>query len=155
MNKIATIGVTAILAVGLAGCTPGNNVGGATFAGAAGGGLVGAAAFGGSAVGILGGALLGGVVGNAIGQNMDANDRARMRHAVIDGPVDGGRWEGSDVRWQNERTGARYRFHPVRQTHHNGRYCREYETTIHVGGKTQKAFGKACRMPDGQWRVAS
>jgi len=156
MNKISTIGVTAILAVGLAGCTPGNNVGGATFAGAAAGGLVGAAAFGGSAMGILGGALLGGVVGNLIGQQMDANDRARMRRAITEVSIeDGDRWEDRDVRWENERTGARYHVHPVRQTHRGGRYCREYQTTVQIGGKTHQAFGKACRMPDGQWRMMS
>src|SRR5262245_732471 len=139
MNKIATIGVTAVLAVGLAGCTPGHNVGGATFAGAATGGLIGAAAFG-SPVGIIGSALLGGVVGNLIGQKMDANDRARMARAVTQAPVEEGtRWESSDVRWENEDTGARYHVHPVRQTYDDGRYCREYQTTVQIGGKTQKA----------------
>jgi hypothetical protein len=31
--------------------------------------------------------------------------------------------------------------------------CREYQTTIVVDGKSQPAYGKACRQADGAWRV--
>lgn len=34
-----------------------------------------------------------------------------------------------------------------------GRYCREYQTTVVVGGMAQPGYGTACLMPDGQWRV--
>lgn len=34
-----------------------------------------------------------------------------------------------------------------------GRYCREYQSTVTVGGQAQPGFGTACLMPDGQWRV--
>jgi hypothetical protein len=30
--------------------------------------------------------------------------------------------------------------------------CREYQTTIMIGGKPEKAYGKACRQPDGTWK---
>lgn len=30
--------------------------------------------------------------------------------------------------------------------------CREYQTTITIGGKPQKAYGRACRQPDGTWK---
>jgi hypothetical protein len=30
--------------------------------------------------------------------------------------------------------------------------CREYQTTIMIGGKPQKAYGRACRQPDGTWK---
>jgi len=30
--------------------------------------------------------------------------------------------------------------------------CREYQTTIMIGGKREKAYGKACRQPDGTWK---
>ena len=65
MKKITTIGATVILAVGLTGCTPGNNIPGATIAGTAAGGLLGAALFHGSGawIGILGGGLVGVVIG--------------------------------------------------------------------------------------------
>lgn len=34
-----------------------------------------------------------------------------------------------------------------------GRTCREYQTTVSVGGAVQPAFGTACLQPDGSWRV--
>ena len=34
-----------------------------------------------------------------------------------------------------------------------GRTCREYQTSVVVGGVSQPAFGTACRQPDGVWRV--
>ena len=34
-----------------------------------------------------------------------------------------------------------------------GTYCREYQTTVTVGGQTESAYGTACRQPDGSWRV--
>lgn len=34
-----------------------------------------------------------------------------------------------------------------------GRYCREYQSTVVVAGQAQPSFGTACLMPDGQWRI--
>src|SRR3989344_2617861 len=83
MKKITTLGVTAVLAVGLAGCTPGDNIPGATLAGTAAGGLLGAALFQGSGawIGVLGGALVGGVIGNFVGKRMDERDQMNMANA--------------------------------------------------------------------------
>jgi hypothetical protein len=36
----------------------------------------------------------------------------------------------------------------------NGRTCREYQTTVTVGGRPQNAYGTACLEPDGAWRIA-
>jgi hypothetical protein len=30
--------------------------------------------------------------------------------------------------------------------------CREYQTTVTIDGKPEKAYGKACRQPDGTWK---
>jgi hypothetical protein len=35
----------------------------------------------------------------------------------------------------------------------NGLTCREYQTTVTVGGQVQNAYGTACLQPDGQWKV--
>jgi surface antigen len=35
----------------------------------------------------------------------------------------------------------------------SGQYCREYTQKIQVGGKSQEAYGTACRQPDGTWQV--
>jgi hypothetical protein len=38
-------------------------------------------------------------------------------------------------------------------TDRQGRYCREYQTTVTVAGAPQPGYGTACLMPDGQWRI--
>ncbi len=148
MKKIITIGSTVVLAAGLVGCTPGNNIPGATIAGTAAGGLLGAALFHGEGawIGILGGALVGGVIGNFVGKRMDEQDRANMARAVTTTPV------GQEATWTNSHD-VTYTVRPVRQYHQQSRYCREYQTTVTVGGKVRKAYGTACRMPDGQWKI--
>ncbi len=40
-------------------------------------------------------------------------------------------------------------------TSSDGRYCREFQHSITVGGKTEQAYGVACRQPDGAWEVIS
>ncbi len=141
------LGLTAIIAVSVAGCTPGNNTAGATLGGAALGGLIGSQ-FGGNGFGMVAGAAIGGLIGNQIGQHMDARDRARMNDAIIHTPV------GEQATWQGKND-VTYEVRPVRVTHRHGRYCREYQTRIKVGGKWRHAYGKACRRPGEQWRIES
>lgn len=146
--KVATVGA---ISLALVACEPGNNTPGATVAGAAAGGLLGAAAFGGSAqwVGIVGGALLGSVVGNQIGKYMDRQDQANMQNAIVTTPV------GSQAQWTNNKTNTTYVVRPVKNYTSSGRYCREYQTMVTINGKQQKGYGKACRQPDGSWRIVS
>ena len=131
----------------LSGCTPGQNVPGATAAGAVAGGLAGGLLFKGSAAGIIGGALLGGIIGNAIGNQMDARDRARMENVIIVTPVN------ETVVWTNEETGVTYRVTPIKNYYYEGNYCREYTSRVYVNGRWQTAYGRACRMPDGSWEL--
>jgi len=37
----------------------------------------------------------------------------------------------------------------------SGRYCREFQQEVQVGGRTEEAYGTACRNPDGSWEVVS
>lgn len=150
MIKFATVGVVSLALVA---CEPGNNTTGATLAGAAAGGLLGAAAFGGGSaqwVGIVGGALLGSVVGNQIGKYMDRQDEANMQNAIVKTPV------GSQAQWTNSKTNTTYVVRPVKNyTGANNNYCREYQTTVTINGKAQQGYGRACRQPDGTWRIVS
>lgn len=148
MKKIATIGSTVVLAVGLTGCTAGHNVTGATLAGTAAGGLLGAAFFhgGGAWVGILGSALVGGVIGNFVGKRMDEQDQINMANAVTSTPI------GREATWKNSHD-VTYVVRPVHEYRRGSRYCREYQTTVEIGGQVRNAFGTACRMPDGQWKL--
>ena len=36
-----------------------------------------------------------------------------------------------------------------------GRYCREFRQQVTIGGKTEQAWGTACRQPDGSWELIS
>lgn len=133
----------------ISGCTPGNNVPGSTLAGATAGGLAGGLLFHGSPAGIVGGALLGGIVGDAIGNQMDARDHAMMGNAIVSAPI------RKTTQWTNDRTGTTYRVTPTRDYYSNDCYCREYTSKINVNGQWQTAYGRACKMPDGSWKIVS
>ena len=36
-----------------------------------------------------------------------------------------------------------------------GRYCREFQQDVTIGGKTERAYGTACQQPDGAWEIVS
>ena len=36
-----------------------------------------------------------------------------------------------------------------------GRYCREFQQTIIIGGRSEDAYGTACQRPDGSWEIIS
>ena len=37
----------------------------------------------------------------------------------------------------------------------SGRYCREFQHEVTIGGKREQSYGTACRQPDGSWEVIS
>lgn len=98
---------------------------------------------------IAGGALLGILIGGSIGNAMDQLDE-RCVGQVLE-------YAGSErpVAWTNPDSGASYRVTPRRTWQEEGRYCREFTTTVRIDGRPQQAWGTACRQPDGSWeRVA-
>ncbi len=151
MKKLVAVAVSTVCAVSLlSGCTPGNNTTGSTVVGAAAGGLLGAAVFSGpgSWIGVAAGALIGGVVGNQVGQYMDRQDKANMQRAISTVPV------GQKATWTNSKD-VTYTVQPIKQYHKKGHYCREYKTSIKIDGKWKRAYGTACRKPDGSWKIVS
>jgi surface antigen len=42
---------------------------------------------------------------------------------------------------------------PVRTYQAGGTYCREFQSNVTIDGKPDKAYGTACRQPDGSWKV--
>ncbi len=103
------------------------------------------------AVGV--GTLLGTLVGSNIGSSLDKADLMyanRANQQAYTAPV------GETISWNNPDTGNSGTITPVRDgTSTNGRYCREYSQTITVDGKSQKAYGTACKNPDGTWQVVN
>jgi surface antigen len=154
LTRMRTVGSVVLLAALLTGCADAGwktAVGG--LGGAAAGGLIGAAAGGGGA-GIAAGAILGGLLGGAAGNLLDQRDKriaAEAQQRALESVP-----SGQSTTWRNPDSGHSGVITPVRtyQTA-TGQYCREYTQTITVGGKKQEAFGKACREPDGSWKIVS
>ncbi len=63
---------------------------------------------------------------------------------------------GQSSGWSNPDSGHRGTVTPTR-TYQTaaGRPCREYQQTVTIDGKTERAYGRACRQPDGSWKIAN
>ena len=97
------------------------------------------------------GALLGALAGSEIGKSLDAADRGYSEKATYNAhqaPV------GETITWRNPDSGNYGTVTPTRDGYSSGgAYCREYQQTVYVGGKKESAFGRACRQPDGSWKI--
>ncbi len=125
-----------------------------TLVGAGLGGLAGSQIGGGKGklMAVGAGVLLGGLLGSEVGKSLDKADRMyaeRNAQQTLETTS-----VGQTSTWQNPDTGNSGTFTPT-QTYQTaqGQYCREYQTTVTVGGKTEDAYGTACRQPDGSWKV--
>jgi surface antigen len=163
--RTATI---AVVALGLAACAaptagerqPGevgaaNKTTAGTILGAVGGGLLGSqiGSGKGTLIAVGAGTLLGAFLGKSVGESLDradvnyANQAQTKAHAA---PI------GQQISWSNPETGNSGTVTPRREgTDTGGNYCREYQQTITVSGKTEQAYGTACRQPDGTWKVVN
>lgn len=120
-------------------------LGGGTF-----GGLIAAAAGGGGAAiagSVIGGALLGGLVGNLLDQRDKRLAAEAQQRAMETAPT------GQPVAWNNPDSGHSGTVTPTRTYRSGGTYCREYQQTVTIGGEQQKVYGTACREPDGSWKI--
>lgn len=98
------------------------------------------------------GTLLGAYIGSEIGRTMDTVDRQQAAQAVQRAhvaPV------GEPVYWSNPDSGNHGSVTAVRDGRQAGSnaYCREYETTVVVDGRSETAYGVACQQADGTWVV--
>lgn len=157
--RVCTFAAAAIAILVAAGCAeqdrygPKQTVG--TLGGAALGGLLGAQFGSGTgrvattAVGVLIGAL----AGSEIGKSLDRADRIQADKAVTEAhtaPL------GETITWNNPESGNGGTVTPIREgTSTSGLYCREFEQSVTVAGKTQQGYGTACRQPDGTWRIVN
>ena len=120
------------------------------FGGAAFGGLIAAAAGGGGAAiagAVIGGALLGAFAGNMLDQRDKRLAAETQQRALETAPT------GKPVAWTNPDTGHSGTVTPMRTYQSGGTYCREFQNNVTIGGKDEKAYGTACRQPDGSWKV--
>ena len=160
MNSRTIFRSTAIVVVAasLAACVPhhGPKEAGGTLIGAAAGGLLGAQVGRGKGqlAAVAAGTLLGALVGNNVGRSLDRADRLRAERSA-QSALEHTR-AGQVSAWRNPDSGNSGTVQPTRTYRTpTGRYCREYQQTVTVGGRTQRAYGTACRQPDGSWQVVN
>lgn len=156
-KTMASLAILALLASGCGGVHGGaqsgsgqiNQIGGGLLGGIA-GGIAGAQIGGGSGrvAAIIGGAILGAALGSYAGGYMDRMDQQLVNKTLESQPT------GQTSQWKNPDSGHQYHVTPVNTYQKpSGQYCREFVTQVEVGGKTEQAYGTACRMPDGSWKV--
>ena len=137
------------------GCAPGTRTGETigTITGIVAGAIIGYQVGGDDAAKALGagvGLAVGGLVGSKLGQMYDQLNREeqRVHESTIKSTIETSKI-GEGNQWYNPETGHSGRVIITKQEE----YCREYQQTIVIGGKEQKAYGTACRQPDGSWKI--
>ena len=98
------------------------------------------------------GALAGAYIGSEIGKSLDNADKA-MAQRTAQGTLENNR-AGQTSSWRNPDSGHSGTYTPT-STYRSasGQDCREYETTVTIDGRTERATGRACRGPNGEWQI--
>lgn len=125
-----------------------------TVAGAIGGGVIGnnIGSGKGRTVATIAGTLLGAAIGSNIGASLDKADLAAY-NAASQRALETAQ-PGQSLPWRNPQSGNYGSITPSNYYQMaDGSYCREYSQTITVAGKQQQGYGKACRQPDGTWKI--
>tara|TARA_B110000503_G_scaffold141908_1_gene236961 strand:- start:1204 stop:1671 length:468 start_codon:yes stop_codon:yes gene_type:complete len=153
MKNISKLLLIIFIGFSLQSCESINKQGGGTLIGGVTGGLLGSQFGKGEgqllATGI--GALAGALVGGQVGKTMDEYDKQMLEkssHQALEFSPSGNR-----VEWRNPDSGNNGSITPTKSFKEDGRYCREYIQEVTIGGEKQKAYGKACRQPDGNWKI--
>lgn len=157
MNRLKLIGaglITSTLVIGCAQTGPKEQVG--TAAGAVTGAALGWGLGKGhrdQTAGVVLGAFLGGILGQQLGKKLDEADRVMARNSVAyaleNNPT------GISTTWRNPDSGNSGYTVPTRTLEKEGEPCREYTTTVIIGGQKESAYGTACRQADGSWKIVS
>lgn len=153
LHRIIPVVVVAGLLAGCASDMGTKQTGGAILGGV--GGAVAGSQFGkgkGQLAATAIGTLLGAFVGSEVGKSLDRADQQyahqASQRAFESMPA------GQTVAWNNPDSGHSGTITPVRTYEQApGQYCREYQTTVNIGGQNEQAYGTACRQPDGSWKV--
>ncbi len=153
LQRIIPLAVVAGLLAACANDTGPKQTGGAILGGV--GGAVAGAQFGkgkGQLAATALGTLLGAFVGSEVGKSLDRADQQYAhqagQRAFESAP------SGQPVAWNNPDSGHSGTVTPTRTYEAApGQFCREYQTSVNIGGQIEQAYGTACRQPDGSWKV--
>lgn len=153
-----TLAAIAVIGFGLIACAEnrGPKESGGTVVGAVAGGLLGSTIGRGrgQVAAIAIGAVLGGIVGSEVGRSLDRADRAYI-HRTTQDTLEHGR-NGETSTWvnpDNQHSGTVTPTRTIRQE--SGGPCREFQQTVTIGGRSERAYGTACRQADGSWKIVS
>ncbi len=158
MKKLVTVAMIGMFGLGLTACA-GNDqkeTGGAVIGGVI-GGLLGSQIGGGKGriVSSAAGAALGVFFGSRIGKQLDKADQMQaaqaQQTALETKPL------GHSTSWSNPDTGNSGMVTPTKTvaSADNGQPCREYQHSVTIDGKTEQAYGRACRQADGSWQIVN
>lgn len=152
MRKVKTMGVAlALVALLAAGCESKQQTG--TVVGGVGGAVLGNV-LGGGFWGTAAGAVIGGLVGSQVGKSLDKEDVKRA-DAASQRAMEQNR-AGQSSAWSNPETGANGTVTPTTNAYADsgtGATCRDFQQSVSAGGNTQSGTGRACKQPDGSWKV--
>ncbi len=156
--KLSAMAALVIMALGLNACAEnqGRKERGGTVVGAIAGGLLGATIGKGSgqviAIGV--GAVLGGIIGSEVGKSLDRADQAYMRSTTQESLET--RRTGETAVWRNPDNRHSGTVTPTRTYRRSsGEQCREFQQTVSIDGRSERAYGTACRQADGSWKIIS
>lgn len=148
MSKFAFI---SLMSLSIISCTKEET---GTLLGAIGGAIIGGEVTGDNGVGVMMGALAGGYAGRSIGRRLDEADQQKM-YNTTQGALETG-VSGEAATWYNPDSGNRGTVTPQPAYQSTeGQYCREYQQSVTIGGEPETAYGTACRMPDGTWKIVN
>ena len=106
------------------------------------------------AAAIVLGAFIGSWLGGEIGKEFDELDRIYAERALEDG-LDNNP-DGEPVIWSNPDSGNSGSAVPTRtEPSEDGADCRDFETTVVIDGQEEQTSGRACKQPDGSWKIVS
>ena len=101
---------------------------------------------------LIAGDASGGLIGNNIGAKLDERDRLLLgqtfQNTMETAPTNqvGG--------WSNPDSGNSGTVTPTQtMMSANNQPCREFNTTVNIGGELSQAYGTACRQSDGSWKI--
>ena len=92
------------------------------------------------------------MVGQSIGQQLDERDQYLMAQtfefAMEKAPTN------EMAQWENPDSGAGGTVTPTKTfSTTEGTPCREFTSTVSIGGQSEQAYGTACRQADGSWKI--
>jgi surface antigen len=127
---------------------------GGVIAGALIGGLLGNALSRGRTGGTVAGVVIGGVTGAALTRNLTCEDRSYAYQTYHQGFTAGR--PNTRYEWRNPNNGHYGEF-LVRDYYNDpdGFRCANYTQQIFINGQPQAASGRACQQPDGTWAIVS